>query len=168
MRIVYVGLKDLKADNVAGTGLVWTRGQIHEVEDAAKAAKLLEHKLIWQDADSKYELVPEPKAVPPAPRVSIIPKDAVSPYWEPVVMAVPEEVFAGLQKKELVAVFMTEVDADKFADWKIEQDNGTDTSPKNTGPKAEKKVAPTAPAALAPAPGEPAPGLMAVNGDAPL
>ena len=140
MKIIYVGLKQQKADNVAGTGLVWTRGQIHEVEDAVKAAKLLEHPLIWQDADSKYEMVPEPKAVAPSPRVSIIPQDSVSPYWEPVVMTVPEAVFVGVQKKELVAVFMTNADADRFADWKLEQDKGIDTSPKITGPKAEKKT----------------------------
>lgn len=132
MRIVYVGLKDMKADNVAGTGLVWTRGQIHEVEDEAKANKLLFHPLIWQDADKEYHLTPEPKAVPAEPRVSIIPTGNVSPYWEPVVIPIAGDVFERLQKKELVAVFMTSEDADAYANWKLTQPD--DTTPKNTGP----------------------------------
>ncbi len=134
-KIVYVGLKDQKGDNVAGTGLVWTRGQIHEVEDDAKAIKLLAHKLIWQDADGKYELVPGPKVVPPEPRVNIIQSGDVSPYWEPVVIPIAAEDFTRLQKKELVAVFMTNEDADAYADWKLERDTRPDdTTPRNTGP----------------------------------
>jgi len=135
MRIVYVGLKELKADNIAGTGLVWKRGEIHEIEDEAKAEKLLGHHLIWQNADSKYELLPEPSVVKPEPRVSVIPVDASSPYWEPIVVTVPGDVFDRIQKKELVAVFMAPGDADAYADWKLAQ---SDTSPKNTGPAVEK------------------------------
>lgn len=131
MKIVYVGLKPLKTDGVAGTGLTWTRGEVHDVEDEVKAAKLLEHPLIWKDASKEFELMPEPKAVPPEPRVSIIPSGEVSPYWEPVVIPVPAEVFAQLQKKELLAVFMSESDADAFAEWKIKNE---DTAPRNTGP----------------------------------
>ena len=134
MRIVYVGLKEFKADNVGGTGLTWKRGEVHEVEEEEKAAKLLAHPLIWQDADSKYELLPEPVVVPPEPRLSFMPADAQSPYWEPIVMTVPTDVFTKIQKKELVAVFMTSDDADLFSEWKLERENQRDLSPKNTGP----------------------------------
>ena len=139
MRIVYIGLKPLKADNVAGTGLVWKRGEVHEVEEEEKAAKLLAHPLIWQDASQKYELVPEPSVVKPEPRVSIIPQDNVPPYWEPFVIPVAGEVFTRLQKKELVAVFMTEADADAFAEWKLDRDTKPDPAPRNTGPKPQEK-----------------------------
>lgn len=135
MKIVYVGTKPQKGDNVAQTGLVWTRGQIHEVADEKKAAKLLEHPLSWADAEKDYNLVPELKAVDPTPRVNVIPANAVSPFWEPVVVTVPEDVFIGMRDKKLVAVFMTSEDADAFAEWKLERDTRPeDTSPKNTGP----------------------------------
>jgi len=143
-RVVYVGLKEMKADNVAGTGLVWTRGEVHEVEDEEKAAKLFAHPLIWQNADEKYELVPEPKVVPAEPRVSISPENPKDAYWDPIVEVVPAEVFTQLQTKELVMVFMTPADADRFAAWKMGNDAGPeqlpdDTAPKNTGPKPQGK-----------------------------
>lgn len=138
MKIVYVGLKEMKADNIAGTGLVWTRGEIHEVEDPVKAAKLLEHTLIWQNADAKYELLPAPAVVQPDPRVNIIPSASASPYWEPVVIPVPGDVFARLQKKELVAVFIKADEADAYADWKLARDKQlSDTAPAATGPKVD-------------------------------
>ena len=137
IRIVYVGLKEMKADNVAGTGLVWTRGEIHEIEDEAKAAKLLAHPLIWQDADTKYELVPEPAVVKPEPRVNFVPSDSDTPYWEPIVITIPSEVFNRLQKKELVSTFMTPADADAYASWKLAQQSGVDTSPRETGPSID-------------------------------
>jgi hypothetical protein len=141
MRIVYVGFKEMKADNVAGTGLVWSRGEIHEVEEEAKVAKLLAHPLIWRDADQPYELMPVPVAVKPEPRVSIIPVDNQAPYWEPIVQTVPGDVFDRLQKKELVSVFMTAEDADAFADWKLKQEKAlSDTAPKNTGPAVDKRT----------------------------
>ena len=46
MLIKYIGEKALKHDNVADTGLAWTQGQVHEVEDA-KAARLLRHAYVW-------------------------------------------------------------------------------------------------------------------------
>lgn len=138
MRIVYRGVKEQKGDNVAGTGLVWTRGQIHEVEDEEKAAKLLAHPLIWADASQKYELVPEPVVVKPEPRVSFTPADAKDAFWDPIVIPIPAEVFARLQKKELVSTFMTPDDADAFAAWKLTQakavEAAADTAPKKTGP----------------------------------
>ena len=48
MRIEYVGIKPSRADTVAGTGLVWTPGQVHEVGDA-KAKRLLAHPDIWRE-----------------------------------------------------------------------------------------------------------------------
>jgi poly-gamma-glutamate capsule biosynthesis protein CapA/YwtB (metallophosphatase superfamily) len=47
-KIRYIGNKEFKPDNVAGTGLVWNgKGSIHEVPDAA-VAKLLVHSGIWE------------------------------------------------------------------------------------------------------------------------
>ena len=139
-KIVYVGLKEQKADNIAGTGLVWTRGEVHEIDDEAKAAKLLAHPLIWQDASQKYELIPEPAVVKPEPRISIIPANQDSPYWDPIVSVVPADTFARIQKKELVTVFMTAEDADAFADWKLNMVAKLEnTAPAKTGPKPQAK-----------------------------
>ena len=143
MKIAYIGIKEIKGDNIAGTGLVWTRGQVHEVLDEKKCALLTKHPLIWADVTGKSAeeieamLVKAPAAVEPEPRVNIIPSgDGTSPYWEPVVIPVPPEVFKGVQEKTLVTLFMTEADADAFAIWKKGQE---DTSPKQTGPKARPK-----------------------------
>jgi hypothetical protein len=48
--IKYVGQKAQRADTVAGTGLVWKKGEIHVVPDAV-APKLLAHADIWRVAD---------------------------------------------------------------------------------------------------------------------
>lgn len=144
MKIVYIGHKEVKGDNVAQTGLIWTRGQVHDVADAKKAATLLEHKLIWANAEGKNPeevaaiLLPEMKAVPPEPRVNFIPETSASPFWEPVVMVVPEEMFKQLQAKEIVAVFMSPDDADAFGDWKLERDTRP-MAPAKTGPKVQAK-----------------------------
>lgn len=53
MRIKYVGLKAVKKDNVAGTGLEWIPDQVHEVPDPVAAAKLLAYPLIWGLAEDK-------------------------------------------------------------------------------------------------------------------
>ena len=120
MKIVYIGNKEVKADNIAATGLTWTKGEIHEVSDEKKALKLLEHPLIWRDADKPYELIPELKAVDPSPRVNLIPQggENVSPYWEPVTIVVTVEVFKKMQDKSLIAVFMSNEDADAFEKYK--------------------------------------------------
>lgn len=136
MRIVYIGTKEMKGDNIAQTGLTWVRGQVQEVADEKKAAKLLEHPLIWANADAEYEMIPELKAVDPKPRANFVPSNATLPYWEPVVIEVPEDVFARLRDKELVAVFMTGKDADEFADWKMERDTRP-AEPRETGPAAD-------------------------------
>lgn len=143
-KIVYIGHKEIKADNVAQTGVVWTRGQVQEIVDDKKAEVLLKHPLIWKDADGKKPeeiqelLLPELAAVAPEPRVSIIPQGDTSPYWEPVVVPVPADVFTKLQTKDLVAVFMTSEDADAFAEWKLERDTRP-SAPQKTGPKPQAK-----------------------------
>lgn len=147
MKIVYVGLKEMKADNIAGTGLTWTRGEVHEIADEKKCAKLLEHPTIWADVTGKNAeeiaaaLIPAPHVVPPEPRVSFAPTESVSPYWEPVVIVIPGEVFERLQKQELQAVFMTPADADAYSDWKLERETrpADEVAPKNTGPKAQAR-----------------------------
>lgn len=138
-KIVYIGTKEQKGDNVAGTGLIWTRGQVQEVQDDKKAEKLLEHPHVWADAETKYEMVPEMALVPkeaPEPKVSLIPSGEASPYWEPVVIPVPADIFKRLQAKELLAVFMTSEDADGFEAWKKAQ---TDTAPKKGALKPQDK-----------------------------
>lgn len=123
-RVIYIGHKELKADNVAKTGLAWTRGEVHEVEDDLKAAKLLEHPHVWADADTDYKMLELPAEQEPTtePRAMIVPEggNEVSPFWEPVVIVVPAEVFRSLQDKETIAVFMKPEDADAFQAWKAE------------------------------------------------
>lgn len=46
-KIQYVGKKPSRPDTVAGTGLIWTPGQVHAVEEDA-ALKLLKHPDIWE------------------------------------------------------------------------------------------------------------------------
>lgn len=137
MKIVYVGHKEQKGDNVAATGLVWRRGEIHEVEDSAKAAKLLEHGLIWRDATGKSDaeigamLLPVLAPVKETPVVKILPTDS---GVDSFIVKAPSDVLLRLHAKELTVVFMSEADADAFADWKLNHD----TSPQNTGPTPEK------------------------------
>ncbi|MDS1141718.1 hypothetical protein RE432_14850 [Pusillimonas sp. SM2304] len=48
--VEYVGKKAEKTDNVAGTGLVWTPGQIHYVPPLM-AQKLAKHPDVWRIAE---------------------------------------------------------------------------------------------------------------------
>lgn len=143
MQVVYVGLKEIKADNIAQTGLIWKRGEVHDVADEKKAAKLLEHPLIWQDVSGKKSeeiealLLPEFVAVAPEPRVSFVQESGDSPFWDPHVVVVPEEILKKLQSKELEAYFLTPEDADLFSLWKKELTK--ETAPKRTGPRAQQK-----------------------------
>jgi hypothetical protein len=140
MKIVYIGLKDIKADNVAGTGLFWKRGDIHEVADPAKAAKLLEHKLIWANADEKYEMIPEPTIIPSVPRVQFFPAKSDAPYWEPIILTVSPETFEKLRAKELTAIFVEQGEVDEFAEWKLDKATRPDvTTPQETGPRPQDK-----------------------------
>lgn len=139
MKITYIGHKEQKGDNVAQTGFVWTRGQVHDVTDEKKAAKLLEHKLIWACADGKTPeeitamLLPELQAVS-APKVVFKSND--NDALDNFTLPVPSEVLRQLHAKALDVVFMTPEDADKYAEWlKLERD----TAPAKTGPKVQAK-----------------------------
>lgn len=61
MRIAYIGTKPNKADNVAGTGLSWTPGQVHEVENPEACKKLLAHSCVWV-LDNSADLIAELRA----------------------------------------------------------------------------------------------------------
>lgn len=51
MQIRYIGLKPVKQDNVANTGLIWNgAGDVHEVADSVAACKLLSYPLVWEEA----------------------------------------------------------------------------------------------------------------------
>ncbi|MNK98677.1 hypothetical protein D3C87_1190480 [compost metagenome] len=52
--IMYIGAKQQKKDTVAGTGLVWERGQIHFVPPLI-AIKLLPYKDVWREAWDEAE-----------------------------------------------------------------------------------------------------------------
>jgi len=122
--IVYIGNRDLKEDNVAATGLVWKRGEKHQVEDEKKAAMLLAHPTVWADADKPFELLPvapEPTPLQPSePTVQVVPQGGgkVDLHWEPIVFTVPAETFDKVRDKELELVFMSPEDAETFKEWK--------------------------------------------------
>lgn len=47
VKVKYIGLNPIQKDTIAGTGLVWTRGQVHTVE-ATKAGLLMAHPMVWE------------------------------------------------------------------------------------------------------------------------
>lgn len=52
MKIRYIGRKATKADNVAGTGIVWNgEGDVQEVSNPQAAAKLLTYDTVWALAE---------------------------------------------------------------------------------------------------------------------
>jgi hypothetical protein len=62
-KIRYIGVKPVKFDNVADTGLTWNgAGDVHEVSDPAKASKLLANSLIWDEPSPAAAKKPEPDA----------------------------------------------------------------------------------------------------------
>lgn len=64
MLIRYVGSKQRKTDNVAGTGLVWNgNGDVQDVPDAA-AAKLLQYPDVWAHAGDGQPGIPPPYEPP--------------------------------------------------------------------------------------------------------
>jgi hypothetical protein len=66
IKVRYVGLKERRADTVAGTGTVWIgHGDVQDVPDAAWP-KLSKHPDIWErvDADVGLESVKVPEAPP--------------------------------------------------------------------------------------------------------
>jgi hypothetical protein len=48
-RIQYIGIKEKKGDNVAGTNLTWEQNQVHDVGDI-QAAMLLKFPSVWKEA----------------------------------------------------------------------------------------------------------------------
>ena len=112
MRIVYIGSKSLKADNVSHSGLVWARGEIHEVVDPKKAEKLLEHPHVWADADKPYKLEPELAVVAPVQK-NLVAYTANENHMIPV----NEHVFAALKAGKLVVQFVTPERLEAFAEW---------------------------------------------------
>lgn len=45
----YIGAKERKEDNVAGTGAIWDGfGDVVEIRNAAAASKLARHSLVWE------------------------------------------------------------------------------------------------------------------------
>lgn len=66
-KIKYVGLKESRADTVAGTGKVWNgKGDVQEVPDIA-VPRLLRHPDIWQLVTSEVSDPPPPPPPPPPP-----------------------------------------------------------------------------------------------------
>src|SRR5260221_9619778 len=110
-KIVYIGPRDIKEDNVAGTSLVWTHGQVHEVEDEKKAALLLAHSTVWADADKPYKVSPMVHAEPAKsePSVHIVPQggEKVDLHWHPIVVPTDGDTYNRLRDKELDVFFLT-------------------------------------------------------------
>lgn len=71
MYFKYIGLKATKEDNVAGTKLIWARGEVIEVP-AGTEGKFLAHPHVWAPTDASGALLGQQPAlqVPgePAPR----------------------------------------------------------------------------------------------------
>lgn len=56
-QIRYIGLKPVKEDNVAGTGLIWRgHGDVHEVADPVAAGKLLSYSQVWDEVAAEDEV----------------------------------------------------------------------------------------------------------------
>ena len=122
MKVVYIGLKPQKGDNVAGTKLVWAPGQVHEIEDEKIAAKLVEHADIWADAAKPYKLLEQgDPSRAPLPSVTITVPGAKFTVEE------PPEVLSRIAQGELVAVFMTKEDRALFDEWKLDRATAPDS-----------------------------------------
>ncbi len=133
MRIVYIGTKAQKGDNVAQTGLVWKRGEILEVLDEKKAEKLLEHSNVWADADKPYELMKELVSVKTPVKLVILQADT-----DTFVIQSTDSVVSDLRAGRLVAQFVKPEDLASFRDW---QDLDKQTKPDGLEPVGKKKAA---------------------------
>lgn len=68
-KATYIGTKERKEDNVAGTGLSWTPGQTHEVS-ALAASKLSAHPSVWEvdmEGEEPKKAVAKPQKVEEEP-----------------------------------------------------------------------------------------------------
>lgn len=110
-RVMYIGSKPSKPDNIAGTGLNWTPGQIHEMTDDAKALKLLQHSAVWVDADKWDGQLPTGPAANDLlglPRdqtvMVVVPRDMFDKVKaglaQVTIVELPKPEAAGLQKRE--------------------------------------------------------------------
>jgi hypothetical protein len=144
-KIVYIGSKAVKADNVAGTGMIWTRGETKDVVDDTKAELLLKHSGVWADANKPFELAPivgladvvQAPTPEPEPKVEFMANAGdLGRTFKPVTIVVKPDEFQKLRDKEWIAVFMSPTEADAYALWKKMEE---DTAPKRTGPKPQDK-----------------------------
>lgn len=146
-KIVYVGNKETKGDNVAGTGLVWRRGEVHEIADDIKCAKLLDHSTIWRDATDKDPaqisgmLLPELRAVATPPSVHLMANEATGLSWKPIVIEISADEYSKLAAGTYDTYFMSKTDAALFSAWKLQQTavEAVDSAPRQTGPKPQAR-----------------------------
>lgn len=138
MRIVYVGAKLVKNDNICGTKLSWSRGEVLDITDDKISMKLLEHPDIWRDASNKSHaeikamLLPLPSSTPveaPKPRLQMQPQGGsdASPFWDPIVIPIDEQTFRDLQNKKCDIMFVEPGDVKLFNDFKKAQKLGIRT-----------------------------------------
>ena len=123
MKVVYIGLKPQKGDNVAGTQLVWAPGQVHEIADEKIAAKLVEHADIWADAAKPYKLLEQgdPSRAP-------LPSVTITVPGAKFIVEEPPEVLSGIAQGALIAVFMTKEDRALFEEWKLDRATAPDST----------------------------------------
>ena len=81
MRLIkYVGVKERKRDNLAGSGLVWEQGQVHEMNDWQ--AEVLLKFPEWEEVAAEAEEVAveaEDIVTPRAPATSNVPRRRKKP-----------------------------------------------------------------------------------------
>lgn len=134
-KVIYIGLKPQKSDNVSDTKLVWHRGQVHEIHDEAKAEKLLSYPDIWADADKPYKLMEAGESRAPAPKVTITVPGAKFELDQSA------ENLSAIARGELIAVFMTPADAKAFDEWKQLESETAPGKSDGLQPKVMKKNA---------------------------
>lgn len=99
--ILYIGKKERKVDTVAGTGLVWQRGEIHYLPPLI-AAQLTRYADVWRegwdeaDADpARVGLVVTQSQLPPAAQGKKPEQNEMPPFNMPNLQ--------GMKKEDLVA-----------------------------------------------------------------
>lgn len=142
-KIVYIGPRDIKEDNIAGTGLIWTHGETHEVADEKKAAMLLAHDTVWADAEKPHKIANMVHAEPvkSEPSIHIVPQggEKLDLHWQPIIVATDSETFSRVRDKELDVFFMTPEDAQGFKAYKAEHEKRVAQAEKMRDAKAAKK-----------------------------
>lgn len=85
--IKYIGDREQHTDNLYGTGLIWTSGQVHNVEDGI-AARMLAHADVYKEAKAVKGEVPavaiqvvEPEKLPvPLPNLDTMDKQELRTF----------------------------------------------------------------------------------------